>query len=518
MSNLGHNSVCRGASKSLRSGWIMSSDGLAARTGAEAYAPAYEVIFWTATALEPEVMADWSARKAEHSAKCAEIGQKGAYGKLAALNHEFQTSFDECICEALNRRCGRLMDESECFVMAEALDESQGCELLAWEVSGNHVRVLLALSGEMGIDGLIAGWQATLPHVDWATISHVQIVMPNECAERIDEMLDSVVSSADPVYAKDDANEEGMLMGGFKHITVLLQESVDLLAPCEGKVIVDATLGGGGHTEMLLERGAMVFGIDQDPDARRAASARLARFGKNFKVLSGNFREIQGLLESQGVTEVDGILADLGVSSHQVDTIERGFSFREAGPLDMRMSPEIRRSAADLVQSASEEELARIIWEYGEERGSRAIARMIVKARTESPITTTKQLADIVATVILRKGKQNPATRTFQALRIAVNDELGALEDLLTASVPLLKKGGRMAVITFHSLEDRMVKQFFDVHSRPEIDRKEWPAARPNPDYCYRLLVRHPLVAGDVELTSNTRSRSAKLRGVEKIN
>ena len=183
----------------------------------------------------------------------------------------------------------------------------------------------------------------------------------------------------------------------------------------------------------------------------------------------------------------------------------------------MRMDTRAALSARNLVNEAPEEEIANILWQFGEERASRAIARAIVKARTQAPITTTAQLARIVESVLPRKGRQHSGTRTFQALRIAVNGELDALDALLDSSVRLLGQGGRMAVITFHSLEDRRVKQFFDLRSRPEIDRPEWPAPRPNPDYCFRPLSRKPVTAGEEELSTNPRSRSAKLRGVEKI-
>ena len=251
--------------------------------------------------------------------------------------------------------------------------------------------------------------------------------------------------------------------------------------------------------------------------ARRAAALKLARFGSRFKVLAGNFQDVESILAQQGVSQVDGLLADLGVSSHQLDTASRGFSFREDGPLDMRMDTRAAFSACNLVNEAPEEEIADILWQFGEERASRAIARAIVKARSLAPITTTAQLARVVESVLPRKGRQHPGTRTFQALRIAVNGELDALDALLDSSVRLLGKGGRMAVITFHSLEDRRVKQFFDLRSRPEIARPEWPAPRPNPDYCFRLLSRKPVTAGEEELSTNPRSRSAKLRGVEKI-
>lgn len=350
--------------------------------------------------------------------------------------------------------------------------------------------------------------------MNWEDAYHTEALKAREAAARVDALISEL---GDNAAAAVDAEADGADSGnGFRHITVLLHETVDMLKAGPGKFIVDCTLGGGGHTELLLEQGATVWGIDRDADARRAAMLRLARFGSRFKVLAGNFQDVESILSQQGVSRVDGLLADLGVSSHQLDTASRGFSFREDGPLDMRMDTRAALSARNLVNEAPEEEIANILWQFGEERASRAIARAMVKARAQAPITTTAQLARIVESVLPRKGRQHPGTRTFQALRIAVNGELDALDALLDSSVRLLGQGGRMAVITFHSLEDRRVKQFFDLRSRPEIDRPEWPAPRPNPDYCFRPLSRKPVTAGEEELSINPRSRSAKLRGVEK--
>jgi 16S rRNA (cytosine1402-N4)-methyltransferase len=208
---------------------------------------------------------------------------------------------------------------------------------------------------------------------------------------------------------------------------------------------------------------------------------------------------------------------DLGVSSHQLDAPERGFSFMRDGPLDMRMDPAGPLCAADLVNTWPEEELARIFYEYGDEKASRRVAKTIIRRRAERPFETTSDLAELVATVIPKRGPASPATRVFQALRIAVNDEMGALESTLDAAHHWLKPGGRLAVITFHSLEDRMVKQFFRRHSDVEIDRPEWPAPRPNPDCHYRLITRKGITASPAEISRNPRSRSAKLRVVERL-
>ena len=301
------------------------------------------------------------------------------------------------------------------------------------------------------------------------------------------------------------------------HIPVLAEESIELLDIRPEGSYADLTFGGGGHSSLILSKlgsRGRLYAFDQDADAK-ANAERI--HDDRFTFIESNFRFMRGQLRMRGVETLDGVFADLGVSSHHFDTPERGFSFRYNAPLDMRMDTRAAFSARNLVNEAPEEEIADILWQFGEERASRAIARAIVKARSLAPITTTAQLARVVESVLPRKGRQHPGTRTFQALRIAVNGELDALDALLDSSVRLLGKGGRMAVITFHSLEDRRVKQFFDLRSRPEIDRPEWPAPRPNPDYCFRLLSRKPVTAGEEELSTNPRSRSAKLRGVEKI-
>lgn len=301
------------------------------------------------------------------------------------------------------------------------------------------------------------------------------------------------------------------------HAPVLLREVLDALRPAPGLRIVDCTLGGGGHTEALLEAGASVIGVDQDPEAIDFASERLSSFGEAFMALRCGFSEAPARLRELGVGSVDGVLMDLGVSSHQLDTPSRGFSFRADGPLDMRMNPQGPVTAADLVNTASAEQLERMFRQYGEEPNSRRIARHLVKVRAVCPIRTTLELAEAVESVVPRRGKTHPATRVFQALRMAVNRELEVLEEALKGLSGMLAPGGRMAVISFHSLEDRVVKRFFQTHTTAVIDRVEWSEPRVNPDCIFKKVTGKPQVATDEEVAANPRSRSAKLRVVEKL-
>lgn len=302
------------------------------------------------------------------------------------------------------------------------------------------------------------------------------------------------------------------------HASVLLAETVELLAPKPGEVFVDATLGLGGHTKALLETEATlrVIGIDQDVEAMKLAKDRLKAFGDRVEFRQGNFADIRKL-----ATSADGILADLGVSSLQFDSETRGFSFRFDAPLDMRMDAEgDDETAAELLERLSEEEIANIIYGYGEERFSRRIARRIVERRNSgNPVRTTKELAELVERSVPRKPKDkiHPATKTFQALRIAVNRELEVLERFLKDSIDLLRPNGRLAIISFHSLEDRMVKQAFlrasgKCQCPPRIPQCICGAAKQ-----VEILTKKPITAGDDELDVNPRSRSAKLRAVRKL-
>lgn len=498
----------------LRPGWLVSGLGVGARTGLNAEVTAYSIVFWGHDALPAQDMIAWQQEKARITAEMSLAGQKGAYGKLGALSSSLNRAFDDHVELSLRAGAGTHVRTEEVQALANGLAEETSCRLLAWSICRNHVHVIAELTEEKGVDELVCSWKALAPSMAWEDVYHTEALKAPEAGAKVDALVSELGDDAVSSTADAETDGDG---DGFSHITVLLHETVEMLKAGPGKLIVDCTLGGGGHTELLLEQGATVWGIDRDPDARRAATLKLARFGSRFKVLAGNFQDVEAILTQQGVSRVDGLLADLGVSSHQLDTASRGFSFREDGPLDMRMDTRAAFSARNLVNEAPEGEIADILWQFGEERASRAIARAIVKARSQAPITTTAQLARVVESVLPRKGRQHPGTRTFQALRIAVNGELDALDALLDSSVRLLGKGGSMAVITFHSLEDRRVKQFFDLRSRPEIDRPEWPAPRPNPDYCFRLLSRKPVTAGEEELSTNPRSRSAKLRGVEKI-
>jgi 16S rRNA (cytosine1402-N4)-methyltransferase len=297
----------------------------------------------------------------------------------------------------------------------------------------------------------------------------------------------------------------------FVHQTVLLREAVELLDPREGRVIVDGTLGGGGHAEALLERGSTVVGVDRDPSALAAARERLARFGARFRAVQGRFGDVEALVDGP----VDGLLLDLGVSSPQLDRAERGFSFMHDGPLDMRMGDD-GETAAQLIERVSERELADLIYELGEERFSRAIARAL-KARR--PMTTSEAVDAVKAAVPRRAWPRDihVATRTFQALRLAVNDELGQLDQALAALPRVLKPGGRAAIISFHSLEDRKVKQAFRAlcGEAPDELPRGLPVAR-EVRADFRALTKRAVVAGEDEVSNNPRARSARLRGVEK--
>jgi 16S rRNA (cytosine1402-N4)-methyltransferase len=301
------------------------------------------------------------------------------------------------------------------------------------------------------------------------------------------------------------------------HRPVLQREVLDLLKSRAGWLILDGTCGGGGHAEALLDRGADVLALDQDPDAVQHVTQRLAQFGRRIIVRQGNFRYAGCVLDELGIRTVGGVLLDLGVSSRQLENAERGFSLIRNGPLDMRMDPQTSLTAATIVNDYSEEELTRIFRELGEEPAARRIASMIVKMRKTSPFRETLPLARTIEKLVGRHGRQHPATQVFQALRMEVNDELRALEQGLRVLTARLERGGRIAVITFHSLEDRIVKNFFRDRSKEWLDRPEWPEPRRNPDHDLALVTPKPVEPSEEEQRANPRSRSAKLRAAEKI-
>ena len=301
------------------------------------------------------------------------------------------------------------------------------------------------------------------------------------------------------------------------HVPVMAEEVVALLRPAQGLIFLDGTAGGGGHSERFLQHGAEVIAIDQDADAVATCRARLAPYAHRLRLCEMNYEHAGFLLDQLGIASLGGALLDLGLSSYQVDTASRGFAIMKNGPLDMRMSQRIPRTAADIVNTSSPADLARIFREYGEEPRAIHIAARIVALRELRPLRTTFDLAAAVTSVVPRTGARHPATRIFQALRIAVNDELGVLARGLEVISARLAHGARFAVISFHSLEDRIVKTFFRERSAEWIDRPEWPEPRRNPARMFRLLTPRPMDASGEELQDNPRARSAKLRVVERI-
>ncbi len=299
------------------------------------------------------------------------------------------------------------------------------------------------------------------------------------------------------------------------HLPVFPAEIGEWMAAREGKFIIDGTLGGGGHSEIFLKAGARVLGIDRDPEALSHARARLAAYGERFSTWEGNFSHLPEIPEIQRGERADGLLMDLGVSSRQLDSAERGFSFMREGPLDMRMGPSSPRTAAEIVNHWPEVDIVKILFEFGEESKARRIAGAIVRQRAIKPFVTTLDLANFLEKTLGRHGRTHPATKTFQAIRMAVNEELESLATALSNASSALKPGGRLLIITFHSLEDRMVKRFLRHRSTEWIDDPGWPEPRPNPDYQYRLLARKAIIPNAEEISLNPRARSAKLRVAE---
>ena len=301
-----------------------------------------------------------------------------------------------------------------------------------------------------------------------------------------------------------------------RHTSVLGREAVEWLAPRDGGIFVDATFGAGGYSRAILEvPGTRVIGIDRDRTAIAGGFDLVDRAGGRLTLVEDRFSNLAEICAAQGVDAVDGVVMDVGVSSMQLDQGERGFSFRLGGPLDMRMG-QSGPTAADVVAKASEADLANIIYIFGEERHSRRVARAIVAARKEAPITTTQGLADIVGRVVRSKPNEiHPATRTFQALRIFVNEELDELHLALSAAERVLKPGGRLVVVSFHSLEDRIVKNFLAERGKASAGSRHLPEVAQAAS-SFRILTKRPVTPGDAEIAANPRARSAKLRAAER--
>ena len=311
-------------------------------------------------------------------------------------------------------------------------------------------------------------------------------------------------------------------MSEFHHVSVLLQECLDGLNIRPDGIYVDGTLGGAGHSSQIAARltTGRLIGIDRDPVALKAAGERLKPYGDRVTLVHSNFCEIASVLRDLGISGVDGILMDLGVSSPQLDDAARGFSYMADAPLDMRMNGEDHMTARDVVNSWSYEELRRILFDYGEERYAPQIAGAICRRRESAPIETTLELVDIIRSAMppaALREKQHPAKRSFQAIRIAVNDELGSVEKVMVDAIPCLNPGGRLAIITFHSLEDRIVKNGMANAARGCTCPPNFPVCVCGNKPKVKLISRKPIVAGDEELESNPRSRSAKLRVCEKL-
>ena len=309
----------------------------------------------------------------------------------------------------------------------------------------------------------------------------------------------------------------------FSHYSVMLNECINALDIKPNGVYVDCTAGGGGHSEAILEKldSGVLISLDQDDEAIETCKQRLSRFGNRSLIVKSNFSELERVLNELEIVHIDGVLMDLGVSSHQLDTPSRGFSYNSDAELDMRMNPRSPFSAYDVVNTYSEEELKKIIFEYGEEKFASAIARKIVAKRNESPIKTTLELASIIKNAIpvaaAKKESQHPAKRTFQAIRIEVNHELDVITPAIDTAVSRMKDGGRIVVMTFHSLEDRIVKTKFNDYAKGCVCPPDFPVCVCGNKAKLKIITKKPITASNEELNENARSRSAKLRVAEKI-
>ena len=312
-------------------------------------------------------------------------------------------------------------------------------------------------------------------------------------------------------------------MSDFRHVSVMPDEVIRFLEPIQGGCYLDGTLGGGGHSALiagLCMPGGTLIGFDRDQEALAAAGGKLAVYGEGVRLVHGNFASLAGQLATMGIIGLDGFIFDLGVSSHQLDSRERGFSFQQDAPLDMRMDTSCGETAADLVNNLTEVELERIIRVYGEERWAKRVAAFIVKARQETPLASTLQLVDVIKGAIPKakwEERLHPATRTFQALRIAVNHELDSIEEGVRAALDHLKPGGRGVVISFHSLEDRIVKNIFRDFAGGCTCPRNLPVCVCGHKPKVRILTGRPVMATAEETEGNPRARSAKLRAVERL-
>ena len=311
-------------------------------------------------------------------------------------------------------------------------------------------------------------------------------------------------------------------MTEFHHVSVLLHEAVDALNVRPDGIYLDGTLGGAGHSSEIAKRlvSGTLIGVDRDPKALAAASERLAPWAERVKLVHGNFRDLETILDGLGIDAVDGILLDLGVSSPQLDEAGRGFSYMADAPLDMRMDPSDPLTAWEIVNGWPREELRRILFAYGEERYAPLIAAAIERRREQAPIESTLELAEIIRSAMPQKAlreKQHPAKRSFQAIRIAVNDELGAVDSVMGQAIRRLKPGGRLAVITFHSLEDRIVKNAMAEAAKGCTCPPEFPVCVCGKKPTVKLIAKKPITASEEELETNPRARSAKLRVCEKL-
>ena len=323
----------------------------------------------------------------------------------------------------------------------------------------------------------------------------------------------SVWFATGPLAPEEEAHEREEIY----HRPVLVDEAVELLAPRGGAFVLDATCGGGGHSEAILKTGADVLALDQDPDAIAEATKRLKEFGDHVTLRKANFRRADRVLDTLRIEQIGGAILDLGVSSRQLENAERGFSLMRNGPLDMRMDPATEKTAASIINSYSEEKLTGLFRDLGEESAARRIASALVKQRKVAQFRETLPLARAIEKIVGRHGRRHPATQVFQALRMEVNDELGALEEGLRVITARLEPGARIAVISFHSLEDRMVKNFFRDRSREFVDRPEWPEPRQNVARDLLVITPKPIEPSENELRFNPRARSAKLRVAEKL-